>query len=99
PPATTHLFPYTTLFRSFGLTRDDCGKIIASYVKQKIWPADPFAQLDPKRVGRLLKLATSEGRAARAGLQKPHEKLKVGICGEHRSEEHTSELQSPDHLV
>ena len=32
--------------------------------------------LDPKRVGRLLKLATAEGRAAR-------EKLKVGICGEH----------------
>ena len=30
---------------TFGLSRDDCGKIIASYVKQKIWPADPFAQL------------------------------------------------------
>ena len=34
-------------------------------------------------MGRLLKLATSEGRAARASLPKPHEKLKVGICGEH----------------
>ncbi len=61
---------------TFGLSRDDCGKIINAYVKQKIWPADPFAVLDPKRVGRLLKLATSEGRATRA-------KLKVGICGEH----------------
>ena len=61
---------------TFGLSRDDCGKIIASYVRQKIWPADPFAQLDPKRVGRLLKIGTSEGRAAR-------ENLKVGICGEH----------------
>ena len=68
---------------TFGLSRDDCGKIIASYVKQKIWPADPFAQLDPKRVGRLLRMATKEGREARAGLPKPHEKLKVGICGEH----------------
>jgi pyruvate,orthophosphate dikinase len=61
---------------TFGLSRDDCGKIIAAYVQQKIWPADPFAVLDPKRVGRLLKMATSEGRKARA-------KLKVGICGEH----------------
>jgi pyruvate,orthophosphate dikinase len=61
---------------TFGLSRDDCGKIINAYVKQKIWPADPFAVLDPKRVGRLLQIATTEGRAAR-------EKLKVGICGEH----------------
>jgi pyruvate,orthophosphate dikinase len=61
---------------TFGLSRDDCGKIINAYVKAKIWPADPFAVLDPKRVGRLLKLATKEGRATR-------EKLKVGICGEH----------------
>jgi pyruvate,orthophosphate dikinase len=61
---------------TFGLSRDDCGKIINAYVKQKIWPADPFAVLDPKRVGRLLKLATAEGRATRGNL-------KVGICGEH----------------
>ncbi len=61
---------------TFGLSRDDCGKIISAYVKLKIWPADPFAVLDPKRVGRLLKLATEEGRAARSNL-------KVGICGEH----------------
>jgi pyruvate,orthophosphate dikinase len=61
---------------TFGLSRDDCGKIIAEYVKQKIWPADPFAVMDPKRVGRLLKLATNEGRGTRSNL-------KVGICGEH----------------
>jgi len=61
---------------TFGLSRDDCGKIITAYVKEKIWPADPFAVLDPKRVGRLLKIATAEGRKTRP-------KLKVGICGEH----------------
>jgi pyruvate, orthophosphate dikinase len=61
---------------TFGLSRDDCGKIIAAYVRQKIWPADPFAVLDGKRVGRLLKIATSEGRKVR-------NRLKVGICGEH----------------
>jgi pyruvate,orthophosphate dikinase len=61
---------------TFGLSRDDCGKIINAYVKQKIWPADPFAVLDPKRVGRLLKIGTAEGRVTRSNL-------KVGICGEH----------------
>jgi pyruvate,orthophosphate dikinase len=61
---------------TFGLSRDDCGKIINAYVKQKIWPADPFAVLDRKRVGRLLKLATGEGRGTRSDLH-------VGICGEH----------------
>jgi pyruvate, orthophosphate dikinase len=61
---------------TFGLSRDDCGKIIKAYLKQKIWPADPFAVLDPKRVGRLLKIGTSEGRSTR-------QRLKVGICGEH----------------
>ncbi len=61
---------------TFGLSRDDCGKIINAYVKQKVWPADPFAVLDGKRVGRLMKLATGEGRATRGNL-------KVGICGEH----------------
>jgi pyruvate, orthophosphate dikinase len=61
---------------TFGLSRDDCAKIIAAYVKLKIWPSDPFAQLDPKRVGRLMKLAVKEGREA-------NPRLKVGICGEH----------------
>jgi pyruvate, orthophosphate dikinase len=70
---------------TFGLSRDDCGKIINLYVKQKIWPSDPFAQLDPKRVGRLLKLATKEGRETR-------EKLKVGICGEHGGDPSSIEI-------
>jgi pyruvate,orthophosphate dikinase len=61
---------------TFGLSRDDCGKIIRAYVAQKIWPADPFAVMDAKRVGRLLKIGTSEGRSTRPDL-------KVGICGEH----------------
>ena len=70
---------------TFGLSRDDCGKIINAYVKQKIWPADPFATLDPKRVGRLLKLATTEGRGTRNNL-------KVGICGEHGGDPASVEL-------
>jgi pyruvate,orthophosphate dikinase len=61
---------------TFGISRDDCAKIINAYVKLKIWPADPFAVLDPKRVGRLMKLAVKEGREA-------NRKLELGICGEH----------------
>jgi pyruvate, orthophosphate dikinase len=70
---------------TFGLSRDDCGKIISAYVKQKIWSADPFAVLDPKRVGRLLRIGTSEGRTTR-------QNLKVGICGEHGGEPSSVEL-------
>ncbi|MGD1101472.1 MAG: pyruvate, phosphate dikinase [Terriglobia bacterium] len=70
---------------TFGISRDDCAKIINAYVKAKIWPSDPFAQLDPKRVGRLLKLATKEGRESR-------EKLKVGICGEHGGDPSSIEI-------
>jgi pyruvate,orthophosphate dikinase len=70
---------------TFGLSRDDCGKIINSYVQQKIWTADPFAVLDPKRVGRLLKIGTSEGRTTRSNL-------KVGICGEHGGEPSSVEV-------
>jgi pyruvate,orthophosphate dikinase len=70
---------------TFGISRDDCAKIIKAYVNLKIWPADPFAQLDPKRVGRLLKLATKEGRETR-------EKLKVGICGEHGGDPSSIEI-------
>jgi pyruvate,orthophosphate dikinase len=70
---------------TFGISRDDCAKIIKAYVQAKIWPADPFAQLDPKRVGRLLKLATKEGRGTR-------EKLKVGICGEHGGDPSSIEI-------
>jgi len=70
---------------TFGLSRDDCGKIINAYVKQKIWPSDPFAVMDPKRVGRLVKLATSEGRQTRSNL-------KVGICGEHGGDPSSIEL-------
>jgi pyruvate,orthophosphate dikinase len=70
---------------TFGLSRDDCGKIINAYTKQKIWPSDPFAQLDPRRVGRLMKLGTAEGRSTRANL-------KVGICGEHGGDPSSIEI-------
>jgi pyruvate,orthophosphate dikinase len=59
-----------------GLSRDDTGPVIAHYVDRGLYPSDPFMTIDADGVGRLVELATREGRAARPGL-------KVGVCGEH----------------
>lgn len=62
---------------TFGYSRDDAeGKFLQQYVEQKILPTNPFETIDQTGVGRLMKMAVSEGRAVRDGL-------KCGICGEH----------------
>jgi pyruvate,orthophosphate dikinase len=62
---------------TFGFSRDDAeGKFLLKYVENKILPFNPFQQLDPVGVGRLMQIAVEEGRATRPDL-------KVGICGEH----------------
>jgi len=62
---------------TFGYSRDDAeGKFLQQYVEQKILPRNPFETIDVPGVGRLMKIAVEEGRAAREGL-------KCGICGEH----------------
>jgi pyruvate,orthophosphate dikinase len=60
----------------FGLSRDDAGKFLPSYVEQGILPKDPFVSIDIEGVGAMVRMATEKGRAT-----KP--KLKLGICGEH----------------
>jgi len=62
---------------TFGFSRDDAeSKFLGKYVDQKILSRNPFETLDTVGVGRLMRLAVDEGRAARPGL-------KCGICGEH----------------
>ena len=61
---------------TFGFSRDDAGKFLASYYKSKIYESDPFAKLDQNGVGQLVKMAAEKGRATRPDL-------KLGICGEH----------------
>ncbi len=61
---------------TFGLSRDDAGRFLPSYVEKGIFPEDPFQVLDQDGVGRLIRMAVDEGRSTRPGL-------KVGICGEH----------------
>jgi pyruvate,orthophosphate dikinase len=61
---------------TFGLSRDDVPKVLASYVDKGIYDVDPFVSIDPAGVGRLMKYAVTEGRETRPDL-------KIGICGEH----------------
>jgi pyruvate,orthophosphate dikinase len=61
---------------TFGLSRDDVPKVLASYLESEIYAVDPFVSIDEAGVGRLMKIATEEGRLTRPDL-------KVGICGEH----------------
>jgi pyruvate, orthophosphate dikinase len=61
---------------TFGFSRDDVGSFLPTYLEQHVLPADPFAALDTRGVGRLLVMATEDGRRARPDLE-------VGVCGEH----------------
>jgi pyruvate,orthophosphate dikinase len=64
---------------TLGLSRDDAGRFLPLYVERGIYRDDPFQVLDEEGVGRLIEMATKDGRSARDGL-------KVGICGEHGGE-------------
>ena len=60
---------------TFGFSRDDAGKFLASYYDRKIYESDPFSRLDQVGVGRLVKMACQLGRETRPDI-------KLGICGE-----------------
>ncbi len=61
---------------TFGFSRDDAGKFLGAYYDTKIYESDPFARLDQKGVGKLMKMSIELGKPA-------NEHLHVGICGEH----------------
>ncbi|HEX9871959.1 MAG TPA: pyruvate, phosphate dikinase, partial [Candidatus Tectomicrobia bacterium] len=62
-----------------GLSRDDAGKFLPSYIEQGMLKADPFVVLDQPGVGQLVEMGVKKGRSARPSL-------KIGICGEHGGE-------------
>ncbi len=64
---------------TMGLSRDDAGRFLPSYLDKGIFADDPFQVLDTEGVGRLVRIAVEDGRKARPGL-------KLGICGEHGGE-------------
>ncbi|HEY7553651.1 MAG TPA: pyruvate, phosphate dikinase [Candidatus Binatia bacterium] len=59
-----------------GLSRDDAGKFLPSYVLEGILPQDPFVSIDEEGVGALMRIAVVKGR-------KTNKSLEIGICGEH----------------
>ena len=61
---------------TFGFSRDDAGKFLGAYYDAKIYESDPFARLDQKGVGKLMKMAVDLGKGTRSTLH-------CGICGEH----------------
>ncbi|MBQ8527071.1 MAG: pyruvate, phosphate dikinase [Lachnospiraceae bacterium] len=61
---------------TFGFSRDDAGKFLGDYYKNKIYESDPFARLDQSGVGQLVQMAADKGRQTRPDI-------KLGICGEH----------------
>ena len=61
---------------TFGFSRDDAGKFLGAYYDKKIYEQDPFARIDQKGVGALVKMAVEKGKQTRPNI-------KLGICGEH----------------
>ena len=61
---------------ALGISRDDAGRFLTTYVDRGIYARDPFVTIDVDGVGELLQIATTRGRAARPAI-------KLGICGEH----------------
>ena len=61
---------------TFGFSRDDAGKFLPAYYANKIYESDPFARLDTTGVGKLMKMAVTDGKSVRPEMH-------CGICGEH----------------
>ncbi|MHA7850153.1 putative PEP-binding protein [Roseovarius sp.] len=61
---------------TYGLSRDDAGRFMSTYVKQGVYPEDPFHTLDVDGVGELLRMGAERGRAVKPDLV-------LSICGEH----------------
>jgi pyruvate, orthophosphate dikinase len=61
---------------TYGLSRDDAGRFMNTYVQQGVFPEDPFHILDVDGVGELLLIGAERGRKTRSDLT-------LSICGEH----------------
>ncbi len=70
---------------TFGFSRDDAGKFLPDYIEKGILEKDPFATIDRKGVGQLIKMGLEKGRKARGNM-------KIGICGEHGGDPNSVEF-------
>ncbi len=62
---------------TFGISRDDAEKaFLVQYLEEGILERNPFATIDVKGVGELMRIAVEKGKQTRPDLN-------TGICGEH----------------
>ena len=61
---------------TYGLSRDDAGRFMGTYVGQGVYAEDPFHVLDQDGVGELLLTGAQRGRAQRPDIT-------ISVCGEH----------------
>ena len=62
---------------TWGFSRDDVeGAFFSPYIEMGIFGVSPFETIDRDGVGRMVRIASEEGRAARPNLE-------LGVCGEH----------------
>ena len=61
---------------ALGISRDDVGMFMPTYLEQHLLDADPFTSIDVPGVGQLIRTAIVRGRRVRPDLE-------IGICGEH----------------
>src|SRR5205807_8226847 len=89
PPPTSTLFPYTTLFRSTPLMAGGAALVcvlgFSLQMRLALTPAASSGVMGAARVSRTIARLFTRSAASRAAAD--------------RSEEHTSELQSPCNLV
>ena len=70
---------------TFGLSRDDAGKILADYIDKNIYEVDPTARLDRAGVGLLMQWAVEKAKPVRPDIH-------LGICGEHGGDPYSVEF-------
>ncbi|MFA5586024.1 MAG: pyruvate, phosphate dikinase [Saccharofermentanales bacterium] len=70
---------------TYGLSRDDAGKILETYYQAGIFEVDPTAHLDRAGVGSLMRTAVELGRKVKPDLE-------LGICGEHGGDPYSVEF-------
>ncbi|MGC2576658.1 MAG: putative PEP-binding protein, partial [Terrimicrobiaceae bacterium] len=64
---------------TLGMSRDDSGSFLPTYLEHEIVTTNPFASIDQDGVGELMKIARDRARKTRKNI-------KLGICGEHGGE-------------
>ena len=61
---------------TFGISRDDAGGFLPTYIEKGIYKQDPTVSIDEEGVGKLMRMCVTDAREANA-------KIELGICGEH----------------